>query len=105
MEIVMEIKETEYERYQKAKKRVQEIKGFYSHLASYILVMIVLIFVNLRYTPQYLWFIWTLIGWGIGLLVHAIMVFNIFTFMGKDWEEKKIKEFMDEEKSRNKYHE
>ena len=96
-------KNTDYERYQKAKKRVQEIKGFYSHLASYILVMIVLIFINLRYSPQYLWFVWTLLGWGIGVFIHAVMVFNIFPFIGRDWEEKKIKQFMEEEKSKNKY--
>ena len=95
----MEIKETEYERYQKAKKRVQEIKGFYSHLASYILVMIVLIFINLRYSPQYLWFVWTLLGWGIGVAIHGMVVFNYMPFLGKDWEEQKIKEFMDQEKA------
>jgi len=34
----MEKQETEYERYQKAKKQVQEIKGFYVHLACYLFV-------------------------------------------------------------------
>ena len=48
MEIVMEIKETEYERYQKAKKQVQEIKGFYVHLACYLFVMIILIFIKIN---------------------------------------------------------
>jgi hypothetical protein len=103
MEVIMEIEETEYERYQKAKKQVKEIKGFYGHLTSYLLVMIVLIFINLKFSPQYLWFIWSLLGWGIGVLVHAVMVFNIFSFIGRDWEARKIKEFMDEEKSKNKY--
>lgn len=103
MELIMEKLETEYERYQKAKKQVQEIKGFYVHLACYLAVMIVLIFINLRYTPQYLWFVWSLLGWGIGVFIHAVMVFNIFPFIGRDWEEKKIKQFMEEEKSKNKY--
>ena len=44
----------EYDRYQKARKQVEDIKGFYSHLASYILVMGLLIFINLRYSPQLL---------------------------------------------------
>ncbi len=99
----METNSNEFERYQKAKKQVQEIKGFYIHLMCYLLVMVVLIFINLKYTPQYLWFFWSLLGWGIGVFVHAIMVFNIFSFIGRDWEERKIKEFMDEEKSKNKY--
>jgi predicted membrane channel-forming protein YqfA (hemolysin III family) len=103
MEIVMETNSNDYERYKKAKKKVKEIKGFYSHLASYIMVISVLIFINLRYSPQYLWFIWTLLGWGFGVLGHAIAVFDLFSKFGKDWEERKIKEFMDEEKSKNKY--
>ncbi len=103
MGVIMETNNNEYERYQKAKKQVEEIKGFYIHLSSYIVVMLVLIFINLKYTPQYLWFFWSLLGWGIGLFIHAALVFKFFTFIGKDWEEKKIREFMEEEKSKNKY--
>jgi 2TM domain len=103
MGIIMERNNNEYERYQKAKKQVEEIKGFYVHLSSYIAVMIVLIFINLKYTPHYLWFFWSLLGWGIGLFIHAALVFKFLTFIGKDWEEKKIKQFMEEEKSKNKY--
>lgn len=99
----MKTEETEYARYQKAKKQVQEIKGFYIHLTCYLLVMIALIFINLKFSPQYLWFIWSLLGWGIGVLFHAITVFNLFSFIGRDWEARKIKEFMEEEKSKNKY--
>ena len=46
---------------------------------------------------------WSLLGWGIGLFIHAALVFKFLTFIGKDWEERKIKEFMEEEKSKNKY--
>ena len=94
----------EYENYKKAQKKVEEIKGFYGHLFSYTLVISILIFINLKYTPSYLWFFWTAFGWGIGLFFHAVRVFNWFPFFNKDWEEKKIQEFMDEDmKNRNKY--
>jgi hypothetical protein len=39
-----------------------------------------------------------MLGWGIGLLAHAVNTFGI----GKDWEERKIKQLMEEEKSRTK---
>lgn len=91
---------SEYERYQEAKKQVKEIKGFYSHLTIYILIMCVLVFINLKYTPEHLWFFWSMSGWGLGVLGHASKVFNWFPFMGKDWEEKKIKQFMDEENAK-----
>jgi 2TM domain len=103
MELVMENSNSEYERYQKASKQVREIKGFYGHLTSYVIVLAILIYLNLKYTPEYLWFIWTMLGWGIGLLSHAIRVFNWFPFLNKEWEERKIKQFMEEDKNNNKF--
>ena len=82
--------------YQEAKKRVQEIKGFYSHLVTYILVNAVLVVINLLTSPEYLWFIWPIIGWGVGLVIHAFTVFS--SFWGKSWEERKIKEIMEKDK-------
>ena len=93
----------DFERYHRAKKQVEKIKGFYTHLIVYLLVMAVLIFLNLKYTPGYLWFLWTMVSWGIGLLFHAAIIYNVFSFMGKDWEQRKIKEFMDKENTKNKY--
>jgi len=82
-------------RYQKAKERVEEIKGFYIHLITYILVNAVLVVVNLLTSPEYYWFIWPLMGWGVGLVIHAISVFG--GLLGKSWEERKIKEIMDKD--------
>lgn len=94
----------EFENYQKAAKQVQEIKGFYSHLLSYILVMLVLIGINIKFSPNHVWFFWPLMGWGLGLFFHGVKVFNWFPFLGKDWEQKKLQQFMDEEKNKsNKY--
>jgi len=93
----MENKYQEEERYFIAKKRVEEIKGFYGNLISYIVVNIGLLVINLLTSPQYLWFFWPMLGWGIGVLFHGLKVFNYMPFFGKDWEEQKIKEFMDKE--------
>ncbi len=98
----METNYNEEERYYQAKKRVEEIKGFYGNLAAYILVNIFLIILNLATSPKYLWFFWPMLGWGIGLLFHGMKAFNYTPFLGKDWEERKLKEFMDQEKQ-NKY--
>jgi hypothetical protein len=43
-------------------------------------------------------------GWGLGLFFHAVKVFNWFPFFGKSWEEKKMQQFIEEEKNKqNKY--
>ena len=103
MEVIMNSNQ-DFENYQKAKKQVAEIKGFYSHLLSYVLIMLVLIGINIRYSPEHIWFFWPLLGWGLGLFFHAVKVFNCFPFLSKSWEEKKIQQYMDEEiKRSNKY--
>jgi hypothetical protein len=91
----------EENRYAKAQKKVEEIKGFYGNLVSYIVVNCILLVINLLTSPEYLWFFWPLFGWGIGVVIHGLAVFNYLPFLGKDWEEQKIKEFMNEEKTKN----
>lgn len=94
----MESKYQNEERYFKAKKRVEEIKGFYGNLTAYIIVNIGLLALNLVTSPNHLWFFWPLLGWGIGVVIHGMIIFNYMPFLRKDWEEQKIKEFMEKEK-------
>lgn len=89
--------------YERAMKRVEDIKGFYGNLGSYIVVNIGLMILNLVTTPEHLWFYWPMIGWGIGVVFHGMKVFNYFPFFGKEWEEKKLKQLLEEEKRKNEY--
>ncbi len=65
----------DHEAYIKAKRRVEAKIGFYIHLVFYVGVNILLIIINLNTSTRYLWFKWPLIGWGIGVLFHAVGVF------------------------------
>lgn len=104
MEIIMNEFNKDYENFQKAKNRVKEIKDFYIHLIWFVFGMGFMIYINLKYSPEYLWFFWSLLGWGIGLFFHAARVFNVLPFFNKDWEERKIKELMEEDKKRKQKH-
>ena len=86
-------------RYLKAQKRVEDLKGFYGNLSSYILVNTGLIILNLVTSPGHLWFFYPLLGWGLGVVLHAMSVFNYMPFLNRDWEENKIRELMHKEKS------
>lgn len=88
---------TEENAYYRAKKRVEELKEFYSNLLSYCLVIPFLIFINYR-TTSFQWFWFPMLGWGTGLCFHAFAVFGY----GKSWEEKKLNEFLKEEEFNNK---
>jgi len=83
----------EQTKYEDAKKRVNEIKEFYQHLLVYVLVNAFLFVVNKLTSPGHNWFIWPLLGWGLGLVLHALSVFG--ALWRRSWEERKIKELMD----------
>jgi len=87
----------EDEKYKRAKKRVEEIKGFFGHLFAYLGVNVTLLVINLVSAPNNLWFYWVTLFWGIGLFWHAMGVFVFSRFPGKDWEQKKIKELMEKQ--------
>ena len=85
-------------KYIRAKERVEELKKFYGNLTAYVIVISGLAALNYWVDGwRYMWFLWAAFGWGIGLFFHAIRTFNLNPFFGKDWEERKIKEFMKEE--------
>ncbi|HEU4788992.1 MAG TPA: 2TM domain-containing protein [Flavobacterium sp.] len=85
--------------YYRAKKRVEQLKGFYGNLISYCCVIPVLIFINLTYMPQFHWFWFSAAGWGFGLMMHAFKVFGY----GTDWEERKIKEILAKEDNKQSW--
>ncbi|KKD60825.1 XRE family transcriptional regulator [Grimontia sp. AD028] len=70
--------------------QVREIKGFYSHLTTYVLVIGLLFVINFLTSPGYIWAWWPAMGWGIGITVHALSSFEILNFFGPDWEKKQI---------------
>jgi glucan phosphoethanolaminetransferase (alkaline phosphatase superfamily) len=77
---------------QKAKKRVKAKKEFYQHLMSFTIVNFFLFALNLITSPSYFWFIFPLLGWGVGLAFHYVDVFGIpgFDILSKEWEDKAL---------------
>jgi pheromone shutdown protein TraB len=93
------------DRYNLAYKRVKRIKGFYIHALVYVLVNAFVICGNYYGNTQNTQNFWswvnfnTVLFWGVGLLAHGMSVFGRDRFFGQNWEERKIQEFMDKEKS------
>lgn len=50
--------------------------GFRIHLIVYGAVNTLLIAINFLSQSQELWFQWPLLGWGLGILGHAFLVWN-----------------------------
>ena len=83
-------------KYARAKKKVKEIKDFYVHFSIYLLMVPVFVLLNLNST-SFPWALFPIVGWGLGVSGHAMEVFNYNPILGKGWEERKLKEFMDED--------
>ena len=91
------------ERYLRAKERVDELKKFYGNLTSYLFVSVLLASINYFTNGfSYPWFLWVVGFWGLGLIFHAMKLFGLNIFFGKDWEERKIRQFMDEDQRSDK---
>lgn len=85
------------DKYLRAKRRVEEMKGFYGNLLAYIIVIPALAYINYIST-DFPWVIFPMVGWGLGLLLHGLDAFGYSPFLGRNWEERKIKEYMQDEK-------
>jgi hypothetical protein len=48
--------------------------GFKLHLIPYLAVCILLVFINLKTTPRYFWSGFPILGWGVGVLIHGVLV-------------------------------
>ncbi|MEE3950417.1 2TM domain-containing protein [Peribacillus frigoritolerans] len=79
--------------YENARKRVRELKLLYVHLVWYISVNVILIFINMMTSSGSWWFIYPLMGWGMGIVAHSLFTL-VLSRWGKEWEEKKIKEYL-----------
>ncbi|MCC7521696.1 MAG: 2TM domain-containing protein [Flavobacteriaceae bacterium] len=88
------------EKYLRAQKKVHKMQGFYIHLAVYIVINLFLAIssgIHAGMEGFLSALLTTGLFWGIGVFFHWYSVFGINFFLGKDWEEKKIKELMDKE--------
>ena len=99
----MENSNLEEQKYIRAKKKVKAIRGFYVHLTVYLVVNAFLIlsrvFTGGGFSDFWQWQTYnTAVFWGIGIVFHAFNVFGMNFLLGKNWEERKIKEIMDKDK-------
>jgi hypothetical protein len=85
---------TEEEIYKEARKRVEEKKGFYAHLCVYLAInLLVVILWLVTSLGSFPWFIFSVGGWGVIVILHSLFVFVFH----KDalWEKKALEREVD----------
>ncbi|MGB7394954.1 MAG: 2TM domain-containing protein [Pricia sp.] len=93
---------------QRARQRVAQLKGFYIHLTVYIIINLFIIVTSVigqmnyggGFGDAFLNFgtFSTAIFWGIGLAFHGAKTFGYNPFFSKDWEERQIQKYMEEDR-------
>lgn len=76
-------------KYEKARKRVRKVKSFYKHLGTWVICSAFFIILNLITSPDEIWAIFPILGWGVGIALHGIGVFG-FPGLGEGWEERML---------------
>jgi hypothetical protein len=84
----------------RARARAHELREFYTHLATYVLVCSLLVVIDVANSSAggttflgLSWAYWPILGWGIAIVIHTISVF----FTSDDWEERKAKQLFDKQ--------
>lgn len=70
--------------------QVRKLKGFYIHLAQYVLVVPLIAVINVLTTPNRWWVQWVIMGWGIGVFFHWLQISERFSLFGSTWEKEQV---------------
>jgi len=82
---------TEDDKTRRARARVEAMTAFYIHLAIFAAVIVVLAIIDWALGPGW-WVQWVLLGWGIGVVAHYLIVFGETPEYVRRWQERKIEE-------------
>lgn len=56
----------------------RRLRGFAFHLGLYFFVILVMVSVNYNMSPETLWFVWPMVGWGGFFALHAAYAMGLF---------------------------
>lgn len=85
--------------YRLARRRVRMLRGWYVHALVYACVISGLwaVYAFSGHTPRFPWPLPPTLGWGLGLTIHGLVVWLGTSLKGRQWESRKIEEYMNAE--------
>lgn len=105
---------TEEQKFLRANTKVDRLRGFYIHVIVYICVnafltaiKLVRNFENGETLNEAVFDFGTIVVWlfwGVGIAFHAFSVYGFDYFLGRNWEEERLRKFMEEEEGNLKQH-
>jgi hypothetical protein len=87
----------EVELEQWAWRKVKSLRLLYSHLSVFVFGNVALLLIDVS-TPGEVWFYKVLIGWGLIVGLHAAYTYELLPWSTRDWEQRKVRELMNEQR-------
>ncbi len=73
---------------------VQNVKAFHLHWISFLVIMPLLYVLNRWLSPEFQWFLIVGLCWGAALVLHAVILFGMFSLFGGAWEQREFQKRM-----------
>ena len=77
---------------------VNNLKAFHMNWITFIIIMPFLYVLNIKLSPDFLWVVIVGIGWGFGIVLHALVMFGLFSIFGGAWEQREFQKYMNRNK-------
>lgn len=81
---------------EEARRYVRALREFWWLLLVAVLVVAACATVNLLTAPGRWWFVWVVFGFGVALAFKAVRLFALRNFLGSEWEERKVREYLEQ---------
>ena len=90
--------ETKEDKYQRAVEHVAKVRKLYGKIINSIVVVAIVAGVNYYVNElENPWFLWVLGFSLLGIIIETFKVYGTSFFLGKGWEQRKIREHMEKE--------
>ena len=82
------------EQYEYARRRINQKKNLMRHFIAFLAGCSLFIIINpiLGYGNEFFkdWYIWAILIWAFIFMIHALNVYVLNSFMGKEWEDQQL---------------
>jgi len=73
---------------------VQNLKAFHMNWITFTIIIPLLYILNMKLSPEFLWVLIVGLAWGFAIVLHALVMFGLFSVFGGKWEQREFQKRM-----------
>lgn len=74
---------------------VQNLRAFHMNWIAFLVIIPALYVLNIKISPEFLWVVIVAIAWFAAIVLHALVIFGLFSVFGGAWEQREFQKRMD----------